>query len=97
MKWIDRQGSVNIKDLRQLGAGLRTDDPIAELMAQTDMTLTALENMAAGIPPVPRRRPIGREDDWAGQARRSAQVFGDDLLSPPLPRRDPRRYNNGQE
>lgn len=97
MKWIDRQGSTNVKDLRQLGAGLSGNDPIAELIAQTDMVLTSLENMAAGVPPLPRRRPVGKPDDWAGQARLSAQQFSDEVKTPPLPRPDPRRYKNGQE
>ena len=97
MKWIDRQGSTNVKDLRQLGAGLRTDDPIAELLAQSDMVLTSLENMAAGVPPLPRRRPVGKPDDWAGQARLSAQHYSNAMMMPPLPRPDPRRYKNGQE
>lgn len=100
MQWIDRQGSVNIKDQRaKLSAG-----SVGELMIQLealDDTLTFLENTAAGIPPGPRRRPVGKPDDWAGQARMSAQQYSDEVKSPPLPRprpdRQQRRYNRGQD
>lgn len=102
VKWIDRQGSRNISDLRLPTLQTEAELSIVELIqaANADAGLN-YDGTVPFSPPnmaLPRRRPAGRADDWAGTTRNNAQHFGDKLMSveqPTLPRR--RRYNSGEE
>jgi hypothetical protein len=96
MQWIDRQGSSNIKDQRSA----MTAGSVSELMVQLealDNTLTVLENQAAGVPPLPRRRPMGKAGTWMDDQRDAATQYMIQVLDVPRPRPDPRRYTNGQK
>ena len=109
MKWVDRQGSNNIEDLRRLASSpLGVDDTIGMLIQQAEADMATMSTVAGdGSIPLPRRRPVGTTKDWAGRSRRSAERFGGIVVEStvPLPRPRPphapsnkmRRYNSGEE